>query len=55
MTYFVLLKKLVEHLLLGLDVSKASGPDLVSACMLKNTATTCSIAPSIANLFNLSL
>ena len=29
----------VEHLLLRLDVhvSKASGPDLVSACMLKNT------------------
>ena len=25
----------VEHLLLGLDVSKASVPDLVSACMLK--------------------
>ena len=43
----------VEHLLLDLDVSKANGPDLVSARMLKNTAT--SIAPSIANLFNLSL
>ena len=43
----------VEHLLLGLDLSKASGPDLVSAHMLKNTAI--SIAPSVTNLFNLSL
>ena len=30
----------VEHLLLGIDVSKANGPDLVSARMLKNTATS---------------
>ena len=43
----------VEHLLLGLELSKANGPDLVSAYMLKNTAA--SIAPSVTNLFNLSL
>ena len=32
---------------------KASGPDMISAQFLKHTA--CSIAPSITNLFNLSL
>ncbi len=43
----------VEHLLLNLDVSKASGPDGISATMLKRVAT--SIAPSITTLFNLSI
>ena len=43
----------VEELLWGLEVSKASGPDMISAQFLKHTA--CSIAPSITNLFNLSL
>ena len=43
----------VEHLLLNLDVSKASGPDGISATMLKHTAT--SIAPSVTALFNLSI
>ena len=43
----------VEQYLLTLDVSKANGPDGISARMLKETAT--SIAPSVTNLFNLSL
>ena len=43
----------VEHLLLNLDESKASGPDGISATMLKHTAT--SIAPSVIALFNLSI
>ena len=43
----------VEELLLGLEVSKTSGPDKISTQFLKHTA--CSIAPSITNLFNLSL
>ena len=40
-------------LLYGLDVSKSSGPDGISARMLKYTAA--SIAPSICKLFNLSM
>ena len=43
----------VEHLLASVDPSKASGVDLLSAKMLKATAT--SIAPAITSLFNLSL
>ena len=43
----------VEHLLASVDPSKASGADLLSAKMLKATAT--SIAPAITSLFNLSL
>ena len=42
-----------EQHLRTLDVSKANGPDGISARMLKETAT--SIAPSVTNLFNLSL
>ena len=37
----------VEHLLTSLDTSKATGPDRVSATMLKHTAT--SIAPLVTN------
>ncbi len=40
-------------LLSALDVSKATGPDGISARMLKTTAEF--IAPSITKLFNLSL
>ena len=40
----------VEH---QLDTSKANGPDGISARMLRETAK--SIAPSITNIFNLSL
>ena len=43
----------VQHSLQSLDVSKASGPDKVSARMLKEIAS--SIAPSITNLFNCSI
>ncbi len=43
----------VEHLLRNLDLTKATGPDGVSATMLKHTAT--SIAPSVTKLFNLSI
>ena len=43
----------VFHLLVSLDTSKSSGPDGISARMLKMTAI--SIAPSVTNLFNLSL
>ena len=43
----------VTDLLLSVQVSRASGPDRISANMLKNTAS--SIAPSITNLFNLSI
>ena len=43
----------VCDLLASLDVSKSSGDDGISARMLKSTA--CSIAPSLAKLFNLSL
>ena len=39
----------VEELLWGLEVSKASGPYMISAQFLKRTA--CSIVPSITNLF----
>ena len=40
-------------LLASLDSSKATGPDKISALMLKKTAT--SIAPSVTSLFNQSL
>ena len=43
----------VCDLLASLDVSKSSGDDGISARMLKSTA--CSIALSLAKLFNLSL
>ena len=43
----------IEEMLLLLDTSKATGPDGVSALMLKNTAT--SIAPSLCELFNMSI
>jgi len=43
----------VEQFLQDLEVSKASGPDKISSRMLKMTAT--SIAPSITELFNLSI
>ncbi len=43
----------IEHLLKGLDVSKATGPDGISARMLK--ATSESVAPSLTSLFNLSI
>ena len=43
----------VFDLLHTLDVSKANGPDGISARMLKSTAR--SIAPSVTKLFNLSL
>ena len=43
----------VEQFLHDLEVSKASGPDKISSRMLKMTAT--SIAPSITELFNLSI
>ena len=43
----------VEELLWGLEVSKASGPDMIFTQFLKRTA--CSIAPSITNVLNLSL
>ena len=37
----------------GLEISKACGPDKISAQMLKYTAS--SIAPSVTKLFNLSI
>ena len=43
----------VEHVLRNLDVSKATGPDDVSATIFRHTAT--SIAPSVTKLFNLSI
>ena len=43
----------VEQFLHDLEVSKASGPDKISSRMLNMTAT--SIAPSITELFNLSI
>ena len=43
----------VYELLVSLDVSKATGPDGISARMLKRTAGC--IAPSVCKLFNLSL
>ena len=43
----------VYRLLSTLDVTRANGPDEISARTLKHTAT--SITPSITNLFNLSL
>jgi len=43
----------VEHLLSSVDTSKASGPDGISARMLRSTAA--GIAPAVTALFNLSL
>jgi len=43
----------VEWLLNRLDTTKASGPDGISARMLKTVAS--SIAPSVTNLFNMSI
>ena len=43
----------VYQLLVSLDVTKANGPDGISARMLKHTAA--SITPSVTQLFNLSL
>ena len=43
---------IVLDLLLSLDTSKASGPDGISAKMLKNTAT--SIYRSVTKIFNRS-
>ena len=43
----------VYEVLCGLDTSKSNGPDGISSRMLKSTAS--SIAPSIAQLFNLSI
>ena len=43
----------VLKLLASLDSNKATGPDKISAIMLKKTAT--SIAPSVTSLFNQSL
>ncbi len=43
----------IKHLLKGLDVSKTTGPDGISARMLK--ATSESIAPLLTSLFNLSI
>ena len=46
-------KESICELLLSLDVSKSSGPDGISAQMLKHTAIN--IAPAVTSLFNLSL
>ena len=43
----------IKQLLKGLDVSKANGPDRISAHMLR--ATFESIAPSMTSFFNLSI
>ena len=43
----------VEHLLQGLEVCKACGPDKILAQMLKYTAS--SSAPSVTKLFNISI
>jgi len=43
----------IFYFLTSLDMSKSSGPDRISACMLKSTAN--SIVPSVTILFNLSL
>ena len=43
----------VQHLLQGLEISNACGPDKILAQMLKYTAS--SIAPSVITLFNLSI
>ena len=43
----------IFYFLTSLDTSKSSGPDRISARMLKSTAN--SIAPSVTTLFNLSL
>ena len=51
--FFVMKIQYVSFWLHGLDVSKSSGPDGISAKMLKYTAV--SITPSITQLFNLSI
>ena len=43
----------VIFLIMSLDLSKANGPDEISAQMLKGTAH--SIAPSLTKLFNISI
>ena len=43
----------IIHLINGLDASKSTGPDEISVRMLKPVAN--SIAPSLADLFNLSI
>ena len=43
----------IETLLTCLDTTKATGPDGISATMLKNTAT--SIAPIVTQLCNMSI
>lgn len=43
----------VQYLLCSLDVTKATGPDGISARMLRETANT--ISPSVTDLFKLSL
>ena len=43
----------VEHLLSSVDPSKASGPDGISARMLR--ATAAGIAPAVTASYNLSL
>ena len=43
----------VHFFLTNLDTSKATGPDGISACMLKSTAD--SVTPSVTTLLNLSL
>ena len=43
----------IVQLIKGLDVSKANSPDGIFARMLKSTCE--SIAPSLTNLFNLSI
>ena len=53
MIYCVLHDEEVYGMLSSLDVSKASGPDGVSARMLTMTAEF--IAPSVCKLFNISL
>ena len=43
----------IQTVLVGLDVNKATGPDKISARLLKETSTE--IAPSLCKLFNKSL
>ena len=43
----------VEKLLLDLNTNKACGPDVITARMLRESAST--IAPSLSRIFNISL
>ena len=43
----------VYHYLITLDTAKTNGPDNISACMLKETAS--SVAPSLTQLFSVSI